>query len=480
MDKEKRQEIKKRKEEHLLRRKELEKQYVEMLKEQERKLKEPKNAPEGCYVSLQGVNKVYENLFQAVHNFNLEIKEHELIVFVGPSGCGKSTTLRMIAGLEAITTGDLFIDGKYCNELSSKQRDVAMVFQSYALYPHMSVYENMAFGLQIRNYSKEEIDARVRRAAEILQISELLKNYPKELSGGQKQRVALGRAIVRESKLFLMDEPLSNLDAKLRVSMRSEIIKLHKQLNATTIYVTHDQTEAMTMASRIVVMKKGVIQQIGTPEEVYESPANKFVASFIGAPAMNLIPCLYKDGIVDLGDGNIVQLSQLEKEKHDSFYQTAIEETEKLIVSKAYEIPDFDALLTHKKEGNLLKRLFSKTEEPLPKGPKERLEDLQGLLQHYQRCLEGEHSLILGIRPENIHLEGRLPIDIVPTSLVPMSVSFSELLGSEYQIHLLFQSHELIAKSAAKGKIEDGSTLKVAFDSTKIHLFDELDEKSII
>ena len=226
-------------------------QYEQMLADEEARRKEPKVAPEGVYISLQGINKVYDNYVQAVFDFNLDIQEHELIVFVGPSGCGKSTTLRMVAGLEAITTGDLYIDGAYCNEKTAKERDVAMVFQNYALYPHLTVYENMAFGLQTRKYDKADIDVRVKRAAEILQITEYLDRRPKELSGGQMQRVALGRAIVREAKVFLMDEPLSNLDAKLRVSMRSEIIKLHKAINATTIYVTHDQTEAMTMASRI-------------------------------------------------------------------------------------------------------------------------------------------------------------------------------------------------------------------------------------
>ena len=242
----------------------IKKQYEEMLQKEALRSKEEKQVPDS-YISLQHINKVYENYVQAVFDFNLDIKEHELIVFVGPSGCGKSTTLRMIAGLESITTGDLFIKGKYCNEKTAKERNVAMVFQNYALYPHMTVFQNLAFGLEIRGYKKEEIEERVKKAAEILQITEYLTRKPKELSGGQQQRVALGRAIVREADVFLMDEPLSNLDAKLRVSMRSEIIKLHRAIQATTIYVTHDQTEAMTMADRIVIMKKGYIQQIGTP-----------------------------------------------------------------------------------------------------------------------------------------------------------------------------------------------------------------------
>lgn len=278
-------------------------QYEEMLLKEEAKRKEKKVAPNDSYVSLVNINKVYDNYVHAVYDFNLDIEKKEFIVFVGPSGCGKSTTLRMIAGLEDITTGDLFIDGEYCNEKSAKERDIAMVFQNYALYPHMNVYQNMAFGLETRGYKKDDIDVAVKRAANILQINDLLERKPKELSGGQMQRVALGRAIVREAKVFLMDEPLSNLDAKLRVQMRSEIIKLHKEINATTIYVTHDQTEAMTMADRIVVMKDGFIQQIGSPEEVYNHPANQFVATFIGVPPMNLVEVTYLKGTLKFDDG---------------------------------------------------------------------------------------------------------------------------------------------------------------------------------
>lgn len=238
---------------------------------------------------LENINKIYDNKVQAVFDFNLEIKDKEFIVFVGPSGCGKSTTLRMIAGLEEISSGSLYIDNVLENDVPSKDRDIAMVFQSYALYPHMSVYDNMAFGMKIKKVPKDEIDKRIHEAARILEIEPYLKRKPKALSGGQRQRVALGRAIVRNAKVFLMDEPLSNLDAKLRVQMRSEIIKLHERIGATTIYVTHDQTEAMTMASRIVVMKDGYIQQIGAPKEIYEHPANMFVAGFLGSPAMNFI-----------------------------------------------------------------------------------------------------------------------------------------------------------------------------------------------
>ena len=248
---------------------------------------------------LDGIQKVYDNKVTAVEDFNLHVKDKEFIVFVGPSGCGKSTTLRMIAGLEEITEGDFFIDDRRVNDVAPKDRDIAMVFQNYALYPHMSVYDNMAFGLKLRKMPKAEIKKRVDDAARILGLENYLDRKPKALSGGQRQRVALGRAIVRDAKVFLMDEPLSNLDAKLRVAMRAEIAKLHQRLQTTTVYVTHDQTEAMTMASRIVVMKDGKIQQVGTPKEVYDFPENIFVGGFIGSPAMNFFHGkLEEDGFV--------------------------------------------------------------------------------------------------------------------------------------------------------------------------------------
>ena len=240
-------------------------------------------------VSLKNVKKIYDNKVTAVHDFNLEIADKEFIVLVGPSGCGKSTTLRMIAGLEDISEGDLVIGGKRMNDVEPKDRDIAMVFQSYALYPHMTVYENMAFALKLRKVPKEEIDKKVREAAEILDITQYLDRKPKALSGGQRQRVAIGRAIVRDPQVFLMDEPLSNLDAKLRNQMRAEIIKLRQRINTTFIYVTHDQTEAMTMGDRIVVMKGGEIQQADTPQTLYDHPCNLFVAGFIGSPQMNFM-----------------------------------------------------------------------------------------------------------------------------------------------------------------------------------------------
>lgn len=256
------------------------------------------------YVDFKGICKQYENAENySVTDFNLEIQKGEFIVFVGPSGCGKSTTLRMLAGLEEITKGELYIDNRLVNDVHPKDRDIAMVFQNYALYPHMSVYDNISFGLKIAKTPKDEIAQKVKWAADILGLTDYLKRKPKDLSGGQRQRVALGRAIVRNPKVFLMDEPLSNLDAKLRVSMRNEITKLHHDLNATTVYVTHDQIEAMTMADRIVVLKDGVIQQVGTPMELYDKPDNLFVAGFIGAPQMNFFDVKFVDQKICFEDG---------------------------------------------------------------------------------------------------------------------------------------------------------------------------------
>jgi len=246
-------------------------------------------------LTFKHLDKIYDNGVQAVFDFTLDVKNKEFIVFVGPSGCGKSTTLRMVAGLEEITGGELYIDDVLVNDVAPKDRNIAMVFQSYALYPHMSVYDNMAFGLKLRKMPKDEIERRVKNAADILGLTGYLDRKPKALSGGQRQRVALGRAIVRDAKVFLMDEPLSNLDAKLRVAMRAELIKLHERLGTTTIYVTHDQIEAMTMATRIVVMKDGRIQQIGAPKEIYDFPNNMVVGGFIGTPAMNFLTGEVKD-----------------------------------------------------------------------------------------------------------------------------------------------------------------------------------------
>ena len=262
-------------------------------------------------LSLKKIDKIYDNNVQAVFGFDLDIEDKEFIVFVGPSGCGKSTTLRMIAGLEDISAGELYIDGELMNDVAPKDRNIAMVFQSYALYPHMTVYENMAVGLRLRKVPKDILDQKVTDAAEKLGLTPYLQRKPKALSGGQRQRVALGRAIVRDAKVFLMDEPLSNLDAKLRVQMRSELIRLHNSLATTTIYVTHDQIEAMTMASRIVVMKDGYIQQVGAPKEIYDNPINTFVAGFIGTPSMNFVNgVVTEESVFETPDGHKLLVPQ--------------------------------------------------------------------------------------------------------------------------------------------------------------------------
>ena len=258
-----------------------------------------------AYITLKDINKIYPNGFHAVHNFTLEINKGEFVVFVGPSGCGKSTTLRMIAGLEDISKGDFLIDGKRANEMGPRERGIAMVFQSYALYPQMTVFDNLGFGLTLEGVDEDVIEEKVMKVANILGLTDYLDRLPRALSGGQRQRVAVGRAIIRKVGIFLMDEPLSNLDAKQRVTMRSEITQIHRETGATTIYVTHDQTEAMTMADRIVCMKDGYVQQIGTPKELYFDPVNVFVAGFIGEPPMNFIRVTVKNGHVNVGGNDL-------------------------------------------------------------------------------------------------------------------------------------------------------------------------------
>ncbi len=258
-----------------------------------------------AYLTLKNINKIYPNGFHAVHDFNMEAERGEFIVFVGPSGCGKSTTLRMIAGLEDISKGEFLIDGQLANNWGPREREVAMVFQSYALYPNMSVYDNLAFGLNLQGVDEDVIEERVQKTAKILGLTEYLDRMPRALSGGQRQRVAVGRSIIRKVGIFLMDEPLSNLDAKQRVTMRSEITQIHRETGATTIYVTHDQTEAMTMADRIVVMKNGYVQQVGTPKEVYFNPVNMFVAGFIGEPPMNFITRKVEKGCITIGQHSL-------------------------------------------------------------------------------------------------------------------------------------------------------------------------------
>ena len=372
-------------------------------------------------LNLQNIYKKYPNSeHYSVEDFNLDIKDKEFIVFVGPSGCGKSTTLRMIAGLEDITEGECSIDGVVVNDVAPKDRDIAMVFQNYALYPHMTVYDNMAFGLKLRKYSKDDIDKRVQEAAEILGLKEFLDRKPADLSGGQRQRVAMGRAIVRDAKVFLMDEPLSNLDAKLRVSMRAEIAKIHRRIGATTIYVTHDQTEAMTLADRIVIMSAtknpagtgtiGRVEQIGTPQEVYKNPVNKFVAGFIGSPAMNFI------NVKLIGDH---------------------------IVGDAFNLK-------------------------VPEGALKVLRD---------KGYEGK-ELIFGIRPEDVNAEPAF-LETFPESVVKATISVSELLGSESHLYCQVGKDEFVAKVDARDYLQAGATVELGFDLNKAHFFDVETEKTV-
>ena len=361
-------------------------------------------------LKFENVNKIYDNNVQAVFDFNLEVKDKEFIVFVGPSGCGKSTTLRMVAGLEDITYGNLYIDDVLVNEVLPKNRDIAMVFQNYALFPHMTVYKNIAFGLRVRRYPKEEIKKRVDEVAQILGLTEYLNRKPGALSGGQRQRVALGRAIVRNPKVFLMDEPLSNLDAKLRVQMRSEIIRIHETVGATTIYVTHDQTEAMTMADRIVIMKDGYIQQIGAPEEVYNDPSNIFVAGFIGSPAMNFL-------------------------------------TGKLIDNKFVL------------EGE------SKFSIELSK-------EQVAMIQDYSSKNEGtEKLLVLGVRPEHCHSYD--PKDVKLTNSIKCNCYLSELLGSDIIAYSELDGQKISIKTNDQHPIKNHDDFKVAFDVNKMYFFDK-------
>ncbi len=537
--------------------------------------KEKKNHP-GAYISIQEVNKIYDNLVQAVYDFSIDIKKNEFIVFVGPSGCGKSTTLRMVAGLEEITAGNLFIDGKYANPLPPKDRDIAMVFQSYALYPHMSVYDNMSFALKINNYdmplldengkqimgadkrhiealekelkevekqianadryhlegktkeeiygpleerkasilaqiekaknenvplfesrkyTNEEIHDAVMEAAKILQIEEYLDRKPKALSGGQRQRVALGRAIVKKAKLFLMDEPLSNLDAKLRVSMRSEIKRIHQAIGSTTIYVTHDQTEAMTMADRIVIMEKGLIQQIGTPKEIYNHPNNVFVATFIGSPAMNILEVKIKDGKIDFGpNGTLV----LPEEYITAFRQSIENKINAIEALKAHGLEEeFQKEIQYKKETMAEEIKNGKFKNPSnDSDPFEHIvltddekQMCEGLFQKkldevlpneakYRAMLEsGEYEAMFGVRPEDAYLKGGdIGRKVAQSSELKAKVNISELLGNEYFVHVDFYGKDFILKTDASNELEMGNDTSIILDMNKIHLFDIVDK----
>ena len=443
--------------------------YKRMLAKQKESLQQEKVAPENVFISLQDINKIYPNRVQAVFDFNLDIKEKEFIVFVGPSGCGKSTTLRMIAGLESITGGDLYIDGVFANELEPKDRDVAMVFQSYALYPHLTVYSNMAFGLQMRHVPKDEIDVRVKEAARILELTDYLDRKPAALSGGQRQRVALGRAIVRNAKVFLMDEPLSNLDAKLRVQMRSEIVKLHNSLGSTTIYVTHDQTEAMTMATRIVVMKLGYIQQIGTPKEIYDHPSNTFVATFIGSPAMNILKATYSKNGVTLENGTVIPLTKELIAAHETFYRNEIELAKK-------QIEDITSLINeaNANEANTKNFVAVNPEDD------EEIKKLRENIEYFEHCLSSSSQEILyGIRPEDIvDLETSVLVKN-QSNKIKLEVNIAELLGHEYYVHLNLGQADLIAKVNADKKLNAKDMIEVIFNLDKGQLFDVRSEKNI-
>lgn len=365
---------------------------------------------------LKNVSKIYDKNVAAVRDFNLEIKDKEFVIFVGPSGCGKSTTLRMIAGLEEISKGELWIDNQLVNFVESKERDLAMVFQNYALYPYMTVYDNLAFSLQIRKLPKKEIDTRVRKTAEILQIEELLKRKPNALSGGQKQRVAIGSAVIREPKVLLMDEPLSNLDAKLRSQMRIELARLHKELNTTIIYVTHDQTEAMTLGTKIVVMKDGMIQQIASPAVLYDNPINTFVAGFIGLPAMNLIEAKVK-----------------------SKYR------------KLYLEFNFKKI---KLNDTLSRILFA-----------------QGYVNE---------KIIIGIRPEDITIVEDVRNDSQIEDAITIYPNIREMIGAEANIYFDLDQKSYCASIPAEQKINLNEPIQIRFNQDKMHLFDWNSQDNIL
>jgi len=525
-------------------------------------------------VSLKHINKIYSNNVQAVFDFNLEIKDKEFIVFVGPSGCGKSTTLRMVAGLEEISSGELFIDGKYSNNLAPQSRDIAMVFQNYALYPHMTVYDNMAFGLRSRKvpvpdfdkvsknpdelakdkeiieeiksdsslselekqkrikkikpyrlvqkvgidkkmcnrileeislvekdiikepenqtfaeelatleywykyYSntevplyklgkidEDEINKRIIEVAKILEITDYLKRKPKALSGGQCQRVALGRAIVRHAKVFLMDEPLSNLDAKLRVSMRSELINIHKKIGATTIYVTHDQIEAMTMADRIVCMKNGYVQQIGTPDEIYDKPANKFVATFIGTPAMNIIPANYKDGKVTSSENIVFEFSKKEKERLVEVLNEQKEVFSHILNVSLENLNSYT--LKHKLLTSKAKKDISILEAKVNEA-KEKIDQLEMFLS------ENEGKMLIGFRAEHVSTSSEpLP------GYIKAKVGITEMLGESTLIHAFLDKNEVLFKVSKDAKYLNLDELYFKVNRENVYFFEGIGEKAI-
>ena len=453
--------------------KERERVHKDMIRKADILRKEDKIAPEGAFVSLKHINKIYPNHVQAVYDFNLDIMPNEFIVFVGPSGCGKSTTLRMIAGLEEITYGDLYINGEYSNDLEPKDRNIAMVFQNYALYPHLNVYGNLAFGLRMRHASKDEIDKRVKEAARILDLTDYLDRKPSALSGGQCQRVALGRAIVRNSNLYLMDEPLSNLDAKLRVQMRSEIVRLHNELKATTIYVTHDQTEAMTMANRIVVMKDGYIQQIGTPREIYNNPANIFVATFIGSPAMNIFEVKYDNGTLSIGESYSIELEEEYVKKHDAYYEAEVDRLNKEISRLEEEINGCEEFLEKKANKEKVDKNSKYADNNYMNYVKMELEKIKPLLEKYQKIVKTKsHMVRMGIRPEDVIRPEDATKKVRLSNKFKTKVELSELLGREYYVHFVLDKFRLISKISDNDLISVGDEIELGFNLNNLHIFD--------
>ncbi len=488
------------------------KNSLRRIKEQREKEKaQPLTNEEGAFVCLKHIQKIYPNGFHSVIDFNLDIRKGEFIVFVGPSGCGKSTTLRMISGLEEITAGGLFIDGVYANEIPPSDRGISMVFQNYALFPHLTVYENIAYGISIRKYrmplidkagnpvygidrkairelekerkwlvrnqpedteslakidhdiceyrsktvplyqkrklSKKEVNEKVQKAAKILNLDQLLNRKPGQLSGGQCQRVALGRVIVSDAKLLLMDEPLSNLDAKLRVSMRSEIIDLHKKIGATTIYVTHDQIEAMTMSDRLVVMNKGQIVQIGSPKEVYDRPNCLFVASFIGSPTMNFLKGTYENGVLTLVGEKLPfahASSAIER-----FYQAQLTLTEEKMQA-----------LSGQFEGELLEIETKKLAETKA--------------EIHRAIASKKYEIVLGIRPENTALA-----DSSSPFRFKAKVESVELSGMDYHAFVRIEEQKAMVIVPSSVKVAPGDEIEMTFPLEKAHLFDEITEKAI-
>ena len=452
------------------------------------------------FVSLRNIDKIYPNKVQAVFDFNLDIEKNDFVALVGPSGCGKSTTLRMIAGLEEITNGHLYIDNVLANYLESKDRDIAMVLQSYALYPQLNVYDNIAFGLNIRKMDKKEIEQRVFKAADILDLGPYLDRKPKELSGGQMQRVALGRAIVRNAQLFLMDEPLSNLDAKLRVQMRSEIVRIHEEVGATTIYVTHDQVEAMTMANKIVVMNKGFVQQVGSPIDVYDNPKNLFVATFIGSPAMNIIDATYEDGIITLFNDFKIKVNDEYNNYHDEFYKNKIQELTSLledvdslslrdinnfrlnIKSKKVEVEKTAINLEKPQKKNIvtkIKSLISKDDNNAINENEIKAQfknEINEMIKEYNKALTGAHNIKFGIRPEDIYLNGTSKENV--SHAFELYCSLVEVLGSEFIVYGKVKDNSLTVK--LQDKVKSHSTQECVIDVSKIHLFDEISGENIL